>query len=405
MALRNIPVPSLPVPPTWFPGHMNKFTRQLPSLLPRTHIVLEVRDSRLPLTSINRSLQEELRNWREKQRVHNNPICRHIVLLNKSDRVPSWGVSPFLSLMEEKYPDQEFVFTCLRDVKDTKKVYKMLADIGKGYPRLEAINVLIVGMPNIGKSTLLNGLRNQGIKGPTPKAVRTGPQPGLTQALSNRVKITESPPTYAFDTPGMMLPFLGHGPSGAERGAKLALIAGIKEGLYQSESLAEYLLYKLNVLNPSTPTYLSILPAGSSPTTNLDEFLTLLAKRMGMIVSGGHYDLQRAATFFVDWWRKKDGVSDSADADADAAFGWGFDFQWPVERQGADIRTLMEECHRNFEDHVETEEREGGMISDAQKEKKIKEERGQARLEKLARQGINPRKSSSTSSKRGSKRR
>lgn len=85
----------------------------------------------------------------------------------------------------------------------------------------------------------------------------------------------EVPPVYAFDTPGMMLPFLGHGPAGAERGAKLALIgnvrlpcamcrlnielAGIKEGLYQSETLAEYLLYKLNVLNPISASGVSCL--------------------------------------------------------------------------------------------------------------------------------------------------
>lgn len=58
----------------------------------------------------------------------------------------------------------------------------------------------------------------------TPKAFQTSAQPGLTQALSTRLKVSLDPLVYAFDTPGVMLPFLGRGPEGAERGVKLALI-------------------------------------------------------------------------------------------------------------------------------------------------------------------------------------
>ena len=56
-----IPFPALPTPPSWFPGHMNRFTKQLPALLSRTDVVLELRDSRLPLTSINHNLERESR--------------------------------------------------------------------------------------------------------------------------------------------------------------------------------------------------------------------------------------------------------------------------------------------------------------------------------------------------------
>ncbi|KAG6830540.1 hypothetical protein H0H87_007738 [Tephrocybe sp. NHM501043] len=91
------------------------------------------------------------------------------------------------------------------------------------------LNVLVIGMPNVGKSTLLNALRNMGIKGRTlalgtPKAFQTSAQPGLTQALSTRLKVSLNPLVYAFDTPGVMLPYLGRGVEGAERGVKLALI-------------------------------------------------------------------------------------------------------------------------------------------------------------------------------------
>lgn len=58
----------------------------------------------------------------------------------------------------------------------------------------------------------------------TPNALGTSAQPGLTQALSTRLKLSLDPLVYAFDSPGVMLPFLGRGEEGAERGVKLALI-------------------------------------------------------------------------------------------------------------------------------------------------------------------------------------
>ena len=55
--LTHIPFPALPVPPSWFPGHMLQFQRMLPTLLNKTDVVLELRDARLPLTSINRNFE------------------------------------------------------------------------------------------------------------------------------------------------------------------------------------------------------------------------------------------------------------------------------------------------------------------------------------------------------------
>lgn len=55
----SVPFPALPPPPSWFPGHMNRFAKQLPALLSQTDVVLEIRDSRLPLTSINHNFEGE----------------------------------------------------------------------------------------------------------------------------------------------------------------------------------------------------------------------------------------------------------------------------------------------------------------------------------------------------------
>lgn len=68
----------------------------------------------------------------------------------------------------------------------------------------------------------------------TPKALRTSAQPGLTRALSTRLKLSEDPLVYSFDTPGVMLPFLGRGDRGAERGVKLALIGMQVRGIATS---------------------------------------------------------------------------------------------------------------------------------------------------------------------------
>ena len=57
--LAHIPFPALPVPPSWFPGHMLQFQRSLPAVLRKTDVVLELRDARLPLTSINRNFEGE----------------------------------------------------------------------------------------------------------------------------------------------------------------------------------------------------------------------------------------------------------------------------------------------------------------------------------------------------------
>jgi mitochondrial GTPase 1 len=245
-----------------------------------------------------------LRQWRLERgwdpnhpghRVVNNSACEHIVVLNKRDLVSEWGMQVsmksavfflFLLCISEWTIDSVHCFcqalsqghgqkisrtACLVCVVASASRYspskRIISEyvvaflplhfifgqnritdflgIAKQYPHALEHNVLVVGMPNVGKSTLLNALRNMGIKGrksrniardgllilrfllcptATPKALRTSALPGLTQSLSTRLKISQVPLVYAFDSPGVMLPFLGHGQEGAERGVKLALI-------------------------------------------------------------------------------------------------------------------------------------------------------------------------------------
>ncbi|TFK73451.1 P-loop containing nucleoside triphosphate hydrolase protein [Pluteus cervinus] len=446
MVLTHIPMPGLPVPPSWFPGHMMKFTRMLPALLTRTDVVLEVRDSRLPLTSINRTLEGALQKWRMERgwdpndpsrRILDATACERIVVFNKRDLVPEWGIEPFRKATGKRFPGQSTLFASLHRPRDIRNLSEMLINIAKRYPHAMELNVLVIGMPNVGKSTLLNALRNSGIKGRTPKALQTSAQPGLTQALSTRLKLSLDPLVYAFDSPGVMLPFLGCGPEGAERGVKLALIAGIKEGMYDMETLAAYLHYRLNVLNPISPAYLKLLPSNAQPTADLQDFLTQLAQRMGMIRRGAQPDLSRAAVYFIRWWREEGGLLAASSAflpatkrlglgqgqgrgaqvsmEGDiatpieqtgssllpASQGWGFDFEWDL--QPTDLKLLsgsgdvgvremvqakMEGCIDQYLEMTEREDREELNVSPTQKKKQMVMEEKAKRKIKQARKRL-----------------
>ncbi|NXO60900.1 MTG1 GTPase, partial [Aramus guarauna] len=120
-------------------------------------------------------------------------------------------------------------------------VAKLVGDSPR-YHRAESdgYNILVIGVPNVGKSSLINSLRRLHLK--KGKATAVGGEPGVTKAVLTKIQVCEQPLMYLVDTPGVLPPKLGD----VETGMKLALCGAIRDHLVGEDIMADYLLYTLN---------------------------------------------------------------------------------------------------------------------------------------------------------------
>ncbi|KAL1514053.1 hypothetical protein ABEB36_003378 [Hypothenemus hampei] len=218
----------------WFPGHMGKGLKQMQHKLRSIDCVIEVHDARIPCSGRNNDFKYTI-----------SGVKPHILIMNKSDLINDEFKSRIVTRL--KSDCEHVIFTNSRDPKcpGVKKLFPLARELisqSNRYNRQdeEDYNLMIIGVPNVGKSSLINALRMRHLgKG---KATPVGAHPGITRSVLQRIKMCESPLFYMLDTPGILTPNI----TDTETGLKLALCATIQDHLVGETIIADYLLFWLN---------------------------------------------------------------------------------------------------------------------------------------------------------------
>lgn len=262
----------------WYPGHIAKVERQLTELLKLVDVVIEVIDARLPISTINPRL---------RKRYTHKPV---LLLLNKADLADPaqnkrWrehykGEANAVMLYESLHGKQrkQLLDTLLRLGEE-----KMKALEAQGRKR-RPIRVLVVGMPNVGKSTIINSIVGR-------KKAKTGHKAGVTRQ-TQWVRI--HPAIELMDTPGVIPPRL----DSEESGSLLASVSSVGEAAYEEEPVARFLLERIETLHPNAMReYYKLSP---------DQPLTLesVAENRHYVITGGEPDCLRAARSVLSEFRQ-----------------------------------------------------------------------------------------------------
>ena len=253
----------------WYPGHMRKASNEMIEALPLVNVVIEVLDARIPFSSSNPFIQEL------------SSDKPHIKLLNKTDL----GDPEITKLWQDYFEDLANTKTLLLDLKNHDPSKQIIDLINKLSPQKEGRNtlVMVTGIPNVGKSSLINCLAGKHI-------TKTGDEPAVTKGQQ---KINLRNGIMLLDTPGILWPKIEN-PQGSYR---LGTTGAIKDTAVSYEDLA---FFAAEFLLEAYPQRLrERFNVEELPRTEI-ALLEIIGAQRGCLRSGGKVDLERVSTIFIN---------------------------------------------------------------------------------------------------------
>lgn len=267
----------------WFPGHMTKTKRQIQASLKLVDAVAEILDARIPLSSKNPDLQKLIQNKPK------------VVLLNKCDMANQTATSRWID-----YYASQGITAIAVDCKSGKGLNKFAPAVNnvlaERRERLKAkgmvnpmLRIMIVGIPNVGKSSFINRVAKQ-------NRAKVEDRPGVTRgnqwySIAKNIEM--------LDTPGVLWPKFDD----KIVGERLAFTGAVKDQILDTELLAVRLLDFLRSLKPADFIVRFKLDDVDLDAVDSYELLNIIGKKRGMLISGGEINTERAAIMLLDEFR------------------------------------------------------------------------------------------------------
>ncbi len=268
----------------WYPGHMTKAKRAMKEDIKLVDLIIELVDARVPLSSRNPDIDEL---GRQKAR---------LILLNKADLAGEKGNDDWISFFESQ--GIQAVKVDSRSRAGLKQIQAAVAEacrekIERNRKRgilNRPVRAMVVGIPNVGKSTFINSYAGKA-------SARTGNKPGVTKG-SQWIRLNKT--LELLDTPGILWPRF----ESREVGLHLAFIGSINDEILDREELAAELIRLLSQRYPE------VLPGrygkevqGGTHMTEAVAALEGIARVRGCVLKGNEYDLKKAANLLLDDYR------------------------------------------------------------------------------------------------------
>lgn len=258
----------------WYPGHMHKAQKDIRKILSQIHMVIEVLDARIPYSSENPMVAQ----------LKSDKPC--LKVLTKTDLADPQITGQWLGYFEQQ-PGVKALAVSSSQLQAIRQLPNLCREmLPHRVEQEKKIHAMIMGIPNVGKSTLINIMAGRQI-------AKTGNEPAVTKA-QQRIQLEQG--LVLFDTPGMLWPKVENSNSGY----RLAITGAIKDTALDHSDVACFAAQLL--LNHYPENLQQRYELNELPASEI-ELLELIGRQRGCLGGGGHVDFDKVAKLLLHDWR------------------------------------------------------------------------------------------------------